>query len=295
MGNLSIIVQSARIGFDEKNRELATWLKDTILSERHARRCAMAHYIYDKPRRPTWFWLVIVGIAVIVSVITTIVAYGRQSATRIQELENIIREMKRKEIYYKEIEQKFFEHKAESVKIERYEEMLEAKDNEMTTRLEEKDAEINSLLGYIDELAVQCAAFENEIKKIATLSTVLPDNYQLPEPVSRGTYDYYKRQGKLEYVGEFLMTVYAPTVEECGKKDGITKSGAPVKPGVTIAVDPKYWKFGQKFYVEGYGVVEAADVGSAIKGKLRLDYCVLDPNISQNIGSKKVKVWVINE
>jgi len=117
----------------------------------------------------------------------------------------------------------------------------------------------------------------------------------LPDIISRGSYDMYRQEGKLEYVGEFLMTVYAPTEEECGKTDGITKSGLPVQPGVNIAIDPEYWNFGQRFYIEGYGEVVATDVGSAIKGKLRLDYCVLDPNVSRNIGSSKVKVWAIQD
>jgi 3D (Asp-Asp-Asp) domain-containing protein len=60
-------------------------------------------------------------------------------------------------------------------------------------------------------------------------------------------------------------------------------------------VDTKYWKFGTKFYIEGFGVVEAQDTGSAIKGRERMDVALLDKAKAYALGVEKRKVWVINE
>jgi 3D (Asp-Asp-Asp) domain-containing protein len=48
---------------------------------------------------------------------------------------------------------------------------------------------------------------------------------------------------------------------------GRTASGLPVGKGV-VAVDPKVIPLGTRLYVPGYGKAIAADVGSAIKGRI---------------------------
>ena len=50
-----------------------------------------------------------------------------------------------------------------------------------------------------------------------------------------------------------------------GTGDGITASGKPVQEGM-IAVDKDIIPLGTKVFVEGYGVMLAADTGGAIKG-----------------------------
>jgi len=44
-----------------------------------------------------------------------------------------------------------------------------------------------------------------------------------------------------------------------------TASGKWPKPGM-CAIDPKFFKFGTRFYVEGYGFATAEDTGRLIKG-----------------------------
>jgi 3D (Asp-Asp-Asp) domain-containing protein len=48
---------------------------------------------------------------------------------------------------------------------------------------------------------------------------------------------------------------------------GLTASGIPVRRGV-VAVDPRVIPLGTRMYVPGYGRGIAADVGSAIKGRI---------------------------
>ena len=53
------------------------------------------------------------------------------------------------------------------------------------------------------------------------------------------------------------------------KKVGITASGVHVHRG-TIAADPRYFPFGTRMFIPGYGYGIVEDTGSAIKGR-RLD------------------------
>lgn len=48
---------------------------------------------------------------------------------------------------------------------------------------------------------------------------------------------------------------------------GFTASGVPVRKGV-VAVDPKLIPLGTRLHVPGYGPGLAADVGTAIKGRI---------------------------
>ena len=48
---------------------------------------------------------------------------------------------------------------------------------------------------------------------------------------------------------------------------GSTASGVPVRKGV-VAVDPKLIPRGTRLYIPGYGPGLAADVGTAIKGRI---------------------------
>lgn len=94
------------------------------------------------------------------------------------------------------------------------------------------------------------------------------------------------------YAGEFHATFYTPHCKGC---TGITASGAPATPGVTVAVDTRYWPLGTKFYIEGYGYVTAQDTGGAIKGKNRIDICVSTTAEAKKLGVKKLQVWVIEK
>ena len=66
-------------------------------------------------------------------------------------------------------------------------------------------------------------------------------------------------------LGRFKVTAYCHCVKCCGKSDGITATGAKVKEGRTIAVDPDVIPLGSKIELDGHTYI-AEDVGGAIKG-----------------------------
>jgi 3D (Asp-Asp-Asp) domain-containing protein len=184
-----------------------------------------------------------------------------------KQLENHVKQLNiekteriNKEIYYKEIENKYFEI------------MGDKKAEEIVKVYEEENARL-----------------QNTIKEWAALG-VKPQNYQLPVLVHRGDFD----REKMEPVGEWVGTMYCPDKQECSNNLGYTSSSKPVIPGTTIACDNRYWKYGERFYIEGIGLVENWDTGSAIKGRNRFDLCVFDKKLSTS-GSFKAKVWRIIE
>lgn len=102
------------------------------------------------------------------------------------------------------------------------------------------------------------------------------------------------------YVGEFYITMYAATVEQCGSTSGITASGRKCTEDPTcwtVAVDPKIIPLGTylKIDLEGYEdvVFRADDTGSAIQ-----NYDI-DIYSSSEAESKAfpcysgVKVWIV--
>jgi 3D (Asp-Asp-Asp) domain-containing protein len=107
------------------------------------------------------------------------------------------------------------------------------------------------------------------------------------QQVSRG----YTPQKEL--IGEFRLTFYSPSADETDNSPFITATGARVKPGITVAVDPRYWKLGTKFYIEGYGYVIADDTGSMIKGPRTMDVCVQTKGEALKNGIQYREVWVV--
>ncbi|MDP4126255.1 MAG: 3D domain-containing protein [Bacillota bacterium] len=94
-------------------------------------------------------------------------------------------------------------------------------------------------------------------------------------------------------IGEFKLSFYTPSPDETDDSPLITATGARVKPGITVAVDPRYWKMGTKFYIEGYGYVIAEDTGSMIKGPNVMDVCVETKDQAFKNGIQFRKVWVV--
>jgi 3D (Asp-Asp-Asp) domain-containing protein len=96
------------------------------------------------------------------------------------------------------------------------------------------------------------------------------------------------------------LTAYTAGVESTGKSPshpqyGITFSGKKATEGRTIAVDPKVIPLGSTVYIEGIGLRQAEDTGSAIKGT-RIDVFMTDVRLARQFGVKKnVKVYVLNE
>lgn len=104
----------------------------------------------------------------------------------------------------------------------------------------------------------------------------------------------------LEYVGEFYITMYAATVEQCGNNLGITASGRKVTDDPTchtVAVDPKVIPLGSYLIIEGYeGIIfRADDTGSAING-YDIDIFTTSESESKTFNNQSgVKVWIITD
>jgi len=137
------------------------------------------------------------------------------------------------------------------------------------------------------ELVNDNVALQNSLKMAASVG-VKPQSFSVFEGLEPRT---TINRGK--YVGQFLGTAYTPSKEECGNDKGITKSGNPIMPGVSIAIDNRYWPFGTIFYIKGLGYTVAMDSGSAIKGKYRFDFSVFDKEFAKKLGSRKWEVYLV--
>lgn len=173
---------------------------------------------------------------------------------------------------------------------------LENKKSEMEEEKQEFEKEQERILSEAElvaqnnqQLIEANINLQNTLLKAAATG-VAPQNYNLPDEKDSAV-DY----SKLEYVGEFEGTAYTPSPDECSNNLGYTASGKPIVPGVSIAVDSKYWKLGTKFYIEGLGYVVAMDTGSAVNGKYRFDYAVFDKSFALKLGRQKWKVYLVNE
>lgn len=107
---------------------------------------------------------------------------------------------------------------------------------------------------------------------------------------------------KLTYVGEFYITCYAATVEQCGNSLGYTASGRKVTADPTchtVAVDPAVIPLGSYLIIdlpEYEGVIfRADDTGSAING-FDIDIFSESEIESKTFNNKSgVAVWIIEE
>ncbi len=103
---------------------------------------------------------------------------------------------------------------------------------------------------------------------------------------------------------DLKATAYTASFADTGKSPGdygfgITRTGIRAREGV-IAVDPRLIPLGTKVYVEvpgaapDYGFAIAADIGSAIKGKL-IDLYFDTTAQAKNWGRRSVRVYILNE
>ncbi|WP_017811439.1 G5 and 3D domain-containing protein [Paenibacillus shenyangensis] len=94
------------------------------------------------------------------------------------------------------------------------------------------------------------------------------------------------------------LTAYTAGVESTGKQPGdsgygVTASGAMVKEGQTVSVDPTVIPMGWWMYIEGVGYRKAEDTGSAIKGS-KIDIYMDKLDAARSFGRKSgIKVYVI--
>lgn len=137
------------------------------------------------------------------------------------------------------------------------------------------------------DLAADNLELQKSLKKAASVG-VTPQSYKIYDGVSLET-----NNEKGKYLGKFLGTAYTPSTEECGNNKGITSSGKPIIPGVSIAIDNKHWPYGTVFYIKGLGFTVAMDTGSAIKGKKRFDFAVLDKDFANELGQQYYDVYLV--
>lgn len=142
---------------------------------------------------------------------------------------------------------------------------------------------ISSILNYRTNQTIKMASI-NTSKQELTLKAV--NN----ETGASSATDHVPQK---ELVGEFKLTFYTASANETDDSPTITASGAQLKPGITVAVDPRYWKFGTKFYIEGYGYVVAEDTGSNIKGPHAMDVSVNTKDQALKNGIQYRNVWVV--
>ena len=100
------------------------------------------------------------------------------------------------------------------------------------------------------------------------------------------------------YVGEFTLTAYCTEAYPhiCGTASGITKSGAPVTPGVTVAADLSVLPLGTVVYIDGVGVRVVQDTGGALQGQ-HLDIAVSGSHedaLSWPLGGQLAGVWILS-
>ena len=238
----------------------------------------MAHYIYEEPRvtKGSMIFSIIMVSSICVMIVSMILFVVYKM--RLNELNAIIGDY---QIKLETMESQMKKNEDKLALLNNYE--LQLNDNANI---------IENLTNINNELMVQSGELENTIRVFAT-SGKRPENYNVPEKVSRGSYGTYR--DKLKYVGEWEGTCYTPSSDECNNSKGITYSGKPVEPGRTIAVDPKYWKLGTRFYIEGIGEVVATDIGSAVKGEKRFDWCLFDKTLAFTKGRFTAKVFLIED
>lgn len=106
------------------------------------------------------------------------------------------------------------------------------------------------------------------------------------------------KESNVEKVLNATLTAYTAGFESTGKTPshpayGITSSGAKVKEGRTIAVDPKIIPIGSTVYIEDIGIRVAEDTGSAIKGA-KIDVYMEDLEEAIEFGvQKNRKVYIL--
>ena len=121
--------------------------------------------------------------------------------------------------------------------------------------------------------------------KVDELSTALASLPNLPAGLTAS------------YAGEFTLTAYCTEkyAHICGTGTGITASGAPVTPGVTVAADLSVLPLGTVVYIEGVGVRVVQDTGGALQGQ-HLDVAVDGIHadaLSWPLGGQLARVWIL--
>ena len=134
-------------------------------------------------------------------------------------------------------------------------------------------------INYADKLELPCVIdmVEDEIKRIEEEKVAQEleqerlnlieqkEHRQRTKTLSASRGDFEGRKYRIE---KLIVTAYAPF----DNKSGICNDGDPTKTSTgtrpdwgTIAVNPKRFPYGTKFYIEGYGYGIASDTGGAMR------------------------------
>lgn len=194
---------------------------------------------------------------------------------------------------------------------------------EETVTLQQKNDELikenKSLNDSIKQLTDDVNALNKTVSKAAQTGVSRPEKVGVTPQftLSRGGFDRFRNQEILQSISEgsyqnqsqevffdiddrndwkslgiWKMSQYTATVGECDANPSITASGKLVTPSFTVAVDPKYWKYGTIFYFQGLGFGVAADCGGGVKGKNRADYLVASKDFARSL-QKTREVYLV--
>lgn len=153
-----------------------------------------------------------------------------------------------------------------------------------------------------DSLSAIASMFNTDVRTLAELNDIAhPELLQVGQQIKvPSVLQSLSTKYTIKQVLNIGLTAYTAGFESTGKNPGdpdygITATGAHVKDGDTIAVDPNVIPLGTKVYIEGIGVRTAEDTGGAIKGN-RIDVYMNDLNAALDFGFKpNVKVYVLQE
>lgn len=178
-------------------------------------------------------------------------------------------------------------NKLQSDKLSKQNDDLKKQNDQIKKELEALKKQKEKLEASKNELVSDNMELQKSLKKAAAVG-VTPQSYKIYDGET-----LEESNNKGEYLGKFLGTAYTPSTEECGNNKGITSSGQPIIPGVSLAIDNKHWPYGTVFYIKGLGFTVAMDTGSAIKGKKRFDFAVLDKDFANELGQQYYDVYLV--
>ncbi|HEY5584030.1 MAG TPA: 3D domain-containing protein [Ruminiclostridium sp.] len=178
-------------------------------------------------------------------------------------------------------------YKVQSDKLNKQNSELKNQNAQIKKQIESLKKQNNQLEASRNDLSGDNLELQKSLKKAASVG-LTPQSYKIYDGVSL---EASNKKGK--YLGQFLGTAYTPSEEECGNDKGITSSGQPIIPGVSIAIDNSHWPYGTVFYIKGLGFTVAMDTGSAIKGQKRFDFAVLDKAFANELGKQYYDVYLV--
>ena len=170
--------------------------------------------------------------------------------------------------------------------IERESELYVANESIDAAKKELKASKEN-IIGLKEELD----AAHNELDAANKERDIAIENL---ETVNTTLDELKKSEYKFVYMGDFKITHYCNEKfsHVCGYGDGLTAIGTKVKPGYTIAVDPKVIPYGTKVYIEGYGWRVAEDCGGGVDDN-HIDVAVNVHSEAMSMGVRHRDVWAL--